>query len=329
MRCTSKRIFSFICILCIILLTGCGQTDLYMSYDADYPVSGYKIIPADESELAESFAGNLCVSEGTNAYNTDIDFSNVGAAGLFDITNHTTLYAKNLYQTRHPASLTKVMTALVALKYGNLNDEITVSSTINSLPAEASVSGLAVGDVLTLDQALHALLICSGNDAAIAIAEYLGGSIEGFSDMMNKEALAIGATGSHFTNPHGLTEENHYVTAYDMYLIFNEALKYDTFTEIIAMSSYTTQYSDKKGKSVEMNIKTTNYYLNGNTRTPDKITVIGGKTGTTNAAGQCLILYSKDIYGNSYISVILGGSERQVMYSQMTELLEEVYHQNS
>ncbi len=324
MRCTSSKIRFLSCILIVILLSACGRVKVDMAYDVDYPVSGYMILPADDSIIAESFAASLCVSEGTNAYDTTVDLSAVSTAGLFDITNHETLFAKDIYKRHNPASLTKVMTALVVLRYGNLTDMITVSDTVNTLPYEASVCGLAPGDTLTLDQALHALLISSANDAAIAIAEHMGGSISGFAQMMNEEAKAIGATSSHFKNPHGLTEEDHYVTAYDMYLIFNEALKYDTFTEIIAMSSYTTQYSNAKGKTVEMNENTTNYYLNGKAKSPNKITVIGGKTGTTNAAGNCLIIYSKDIYGNSYISVILGSMERQLLYKQMTELLNEI-----
>ena len=120
---------------------------------------------------------------------------------------------------------------------------ITVSSNMGNLESGAVVCGLAEGDQLTLNQALHALLIKSANDAAVAIAEHIGGSVEGFADMMNEEAQAIGATNSHFVNPHGLNAENHYVTAYDMYLIFNEALKYDTVNEIISMTSYDTVYT--------------------------------------------------------------------------------------
>ena len=95
-------------------------------------------------------------------------------------------------------------------------------------------------------------MIKSANDAAVAIAEHIGGSVEGFAEMMNKEAQAIGATNSHFVNPHGLTADNHYVTAYDMYLIFNEALKYDGVGDIIRMTSYDSVYTDKDGKEKQL-----------------------------------------------------------------------------
>lgn len=327
MKCTSKKLS--ICMLLIILVTvlgGCANKQVLMQYDYEYPVTSYKIVPTDQSEKAVSFAADLCVSEADYSEGTAVKMDNAIAAGLFNLATGETMYAKNIHTKLNPASLTKVMTAIVALKYGEMDKVITVSKTINDLPYGASTCGLKVGDKLTLSQALHALLICSGNDAAIAIAEAIAGSIEEFAVLMNEEAMRIGATNSYFLNPHGLTENNHLVTVYDMYLIFNEAIKYDTFTQIIAMPSYETQYYDKKDKVKEMKIKTTNQYLTNAYGEPDKVTVIGGKTGTTNAAGQCLVILSKDIFGNSYISVILGASERALLYSQMTSLLDEIYN---
>ena len=200
---------------------------------------------------------------------------------------------------------------------------ITVSSNMGNLESGAVVCGLAEGDQLTLNQALHALLIKSANDAAVAIADHIGGSVEGFADMMNEEAQAIGATNSHFVNPHGLNAENHYVTAYDMYLIFNEALKYDTVNEIISMTSYDTVYTDKNGNEKTLSVKNTNQYLAGNVAAPDRVTVIGGKTGTTSAAGNCLILLARDTSGNPYIAVILKSAERGILYTEMNALLKQ------
>lgn len=245
------------------------------------------------------------------------------SAGLFDLNSRTVLYAKNIHERLAPASLTKLMTAVVALKYGNPDDVITVSSNMGNLESGAVVCGLAEGDQLTLNQALHALLIKSANDAAVAIAEHIGGSVEGFADMMNEEAQAIGATNSHFVNPHGLNAENHYVTAYDMYLIFNEALKYDTVNEIISMTSYDTVYTDKNGSEKTLSVKNTNQYLAGNVAAPDRVTVIGGKTGTTSAAGNCLILLARDTSGNPYIAVILKSAERGILYTEMNALLKQ------
>ncbi len=158
----------------------------------------------------------------------------------------------------------------------------------------------------------------------MAIAEHVGGSVENFAEMMNKEAAELGATNCHFVNPHGLHDENHYVTAYDLYLIFNEAMKYEKFSEIIMMDSYSTTYTDRNGNPKTFDFKTTNLFLQGEYTPPEQITVIGGKTGTTNAAGSCLILLSKDSSGNPYISVILHSSERAVLYEEMKGLLSEI-----
>ena len=104
---------------------------------------------------------------------------------------------------------------------------------------------------MTLDQALHILLMYSANDAAMLIAENVGGSVDHFVEMMNEEAMRLGATNTSFANPHGLSDDNHFTTAYDLYLIFNEAIKYDSFNEIIHMTSYQTTFYDKDGKAKE------------------------------------------------------------------------------
>ena len=152
-----------------------------------------------------------------------------------DLNSGKILYEKNIHEKMYPASLTKIMTALVALKYGNTEDVITCSEAVLDIDYDATKIGLKPGDQLTMNQALHALLINSANDAAIAIAEHIGGSVENFAEMMNEEALLLGATNSHFVNPHGLSADEHYSTAYDMYLIANEAIKYEDFCHIISL----------------------------------------------------------------------------------------------
>jgi len=224
----------------------------------------------------------------------------------------------------NPASITKIMTALVALKYGNMEDVVTISENIVFNESGVQVIGLKKGDQVTLDQLMHMMLIYSANDAAVAIADYIGGSVDQFAEMMNQEALSLGATESCFKNPHGLTTDGHYTTAYDLYLIFNEDIKYDLFNEIINMDKYSTVYKNADGEDVEVNIQTTNLFLRGTFKAPDQVTVIGGKTGTTNAAGHCLIIHSKDTQGRSYISVILQSTESTVMYQEMADLLGEI-----
>ena len=177
---------------------------------------------------------------------------------------------------------------------------------------------------MTLNQALHILLMYSANDAANLIAENIGGSVEHFVEMMNEEAKSLGATNTNFANAHGLTDENHYTTCYDLYLIFNEAIKYETFSEIIQTTSYQTTYYDGNGKAKEVSYTSTNRFIKGDVQAPSNINVIGGKTGTTSAAGHCLILMSRDTGGAPYISVILGADTNDDLYEQMTDLLDEI-----
>jgi len=277
-----------------------------------------------QDQLADSFASDLCVVGADYMVGTDVSMENESAAGLFDVNHNKVIYAKNIHERLNPASLTKVMTALVAIKYGNTEDMITCSENVKITESGATLCGLKEGDRLTLNQALHALLINSANDAAVAIAEHIGGSVEGFAGMMNEEAILLGATNSHFVNPHGLTANEHYVTAYDMYLMMNAAMQYELFNEIIHMNEYSTVYYDKNDREKEMDFRSTNLFFHGDYSAPDKITVMGGKTGTTNAAGNCLILLTKDTGGNPYISVILRASQRTLLYEEMIDLLEEI-----
>jgi D-alanyl-D-alanine carboxypeptidase (penicillin-binding protein 5/6) len=275
-------------------------------------------------ETLKAFASDLCVTNSDVTAGTDVDMSQATAAGLFDLSSGKVIYSKNIHERMNPASLTKVMTALCALKYGNLDDVLTATSNVNITESGAVKLGVSEGDTMTLEQALNALLLKSANDVAVMIAENVGGSVEGFADLMNEEAKAIGATNSNFVNPNGLTDENHYTTAYDLYLIMNEAVKYDKFVEIIHTSSYKSVYHDKNGNEKTIDLATTNAYIKSEIATPDNVTVIGGKTGTTNAAGSCLIIYAKDASGNPYISIVLQATDRTTMYTEMTDLLDEI-----
>ena len=177
---------------------------------------------------------------------------------------------------------------------------------------------------MTLDQALHYLLIASACDVAVLIAEGVGGSVEEFVAMMNEEARNLGATQTCFKNPHGLTENGHYSTAYDMYLIFNEAMSYSEFTEIIHTVNYNTQYMNASGDYIEKEVHNTSKYLTGDATVPAGMTVIGGKTGTTTAAGSCLIMLARDNTGDPYIAVVMKASGSDDLYTKMGILLSHV-----
>lgn len=327
MKCTNnlKRSISLICVAaCCLQLVGCGNIAYDMPYTTDQSVTSLNVVEVQNSNVATPFADDLCVVSEDVMDDENVDMSQAEAAVLFDVNNCEVLYSKNAHERLYPASLTKVMTTLVALKYGSIDQTLTATSAVNVSESGAQLCGLKAGDTMTLGQALHILLLYSANDVALLIAENVGGTTEHFVEMMNEEAKAIGATNTNFTNPHGLSDPEHYTTAYDLYLMFNEAMKYEVFTQIIQMTGYQTVYYDKNGNTKELSFQTTNLFLRGDYKAPDNVTVIGGKTGTTNAAGHCLLLLSKDRKGAPYISVILRSTARDVLYAEMTDLLDEI-----
>ena len=324
MKCTNnirRCLLSIVLLVTLVLMTGCGKADYSLPYDTYSTNSSYTIKSMGSARKAETFAADLCVVS-QNYNESAVDMSEADAAALFSIDEKEILYSKNAHEVMHPASLTKVMTALLAMKHGNRDDVLTASSNVIITESGAQLCGLKPGDTMTLDQALRILLLYSANDVAIMIAEQYGSTVDNFCNMMTEEAHALGATNCNFVNPNGLTEDEQYVTPYDMYLIFKEACKYELFKEIISMSGYTTTYYDKNGDAITFDKSNTNRFVNGDMQAPEGITVIGGKTGTTAAAGHCLILLSSDTSGKSYISIIMKSSDGTILYTEMNDLLE-------
>ena len=272
-----------------------------------------------DSLRADGFAKNLCVVV------SDVPMDGVSLGEnqkglLLDLDDRKVLYSKQALQKVYPASITKIMTAMLALKYGNMDDVVTITQENLNLEEGSQVCGFWAGDQVTMDQLLHCLLVYSGNDAAAAIAEHVGGSTDGFVEMMNSYARELGCTGTHFTNPHGLQDENHYTTPYDIYLMLKEALNYPEFTQITQSGSYTVEYTHADGSSAS----TTDHYLTGEATPPKNVTILGGKTGTTDNAGNCLALLSQNAYGKPYISIVMGASTKDELYEQMSSLLQNI-----
>ncbi len=321
MKCINKFCKRFLCAVVVssmaLNLCACSGSSYAVPYSiksTDYSESG--------GQRLKTFASDLCVTN--SDIGNSLTLTENTCCGLFDMGKKETLYALNAQSQLDPASLTKVMTAIVALKYGSLDQILVADEKVYINEAGAQKINLSAGDSMTLEQALHILLLYSANDVALLIAENIGSSIENFVDMMNEEAKAIGATKTHFMNPNGLTQEDHYTTVYDMYLMFNEALKYEKFSQIIRMSNYTTQYHTSGGDMKEVTVNNTNGYLNGNCEMPAGITVLGGKTGTTAAAGHCLIQLAADTSGNEFIAVIMRAEDTNTLYNEMSNLLLEI-----
>lgn len=312
-------------VLCFcMLLTGCRQKPAAL-IDGQLDAAGYSSGTVSEEGYEQTLLSeDICVIPKKNRSATDSAIT-AGSALLVDDTDNKMLYAQKIYQKRYPASITKIVTALVALKYANLDDTVTISYEASHITEYgAKLCGFQEGDQVSMGTLLYSLLIYSGNDAGVAIAEHIAGTQEAFAERMNEEMRSLGACGTHFVNAHGLHDENHYTTAYDLYLVFHELLQYDTFREIINRPEYLATWQDAQGQERSMTFRSTDRYLLDYEHAPEGLTVIGGKTGTTIAAGSCLILYSQDEDKKDYISVILDADSSVALYSQMNHMLEYV-----
>ena len=235
---------------------------------------------------------------------------NSPSAILYNVNTGKILYEKNAYEKKYPASTTKMMTAILTLENCNLNDTATVSSTAIILPPGYISANLQVGEVLTINDLLHLLLIVSSNDAANVLAEHIAGSVSNFSNMMNDKAKEIGCLNTHFVNPNGVQDINHYSTAYDLCLIANYAMKNETFRKLVSTDSYTVPATNKYDERKLTNTNLLLQQVNEKTNTKNIYYyeyAIGIKTGYTDQAKNCLVAAaSKD--GVEFISVVLGSA---------------------
>lgn len=231
---------------------------------------------------------------------------NSEAAILVEVSTGRILYEKNSTKQLYPASTTKIMTAILVIENCNLSDIVTVTqSALNNIPSGYVTCNLQVGEKLTVEDLLYALMIPSANDAAYVLAEHVAGSIEGFSILMNAKALELGCKSTHFVNPNGIHEDSHYSTAYDLYLIGNYAMKNDVFKKIVATTEYTLPATEKY-PTADRYMKTTNELLNEKSSNYYYKYAVGIKTGYTSKAGNCLVAQSSRD-GLEFISVVLNG----------------------
>ena len=230
------------------------------------------------------------------------------AALLVDANTGAIVYAKNEHQELYPASLTKIMTALLvveAIDKGQLTleQEVTASATISSLDTDGSTANIKPGEIMTIEQLLYCMLVVSANEACVILAETVAGSVDAFVAQMNEKAQALGCKNTHFVNPTGLHDSQHYTSAWDLYLITKEALTHQDFVRISDTGDITLPATNlHEARSLH----STNYlisvwrsrgYINKNAH--------GIKTGSTSEAGHCLV--SSAAKGSlSFISVVLG-----------------------
>ena len=230
---------------------------------------------------------------------------------VIDRKTNTILVGKNENQKKKMASTTKIMTALVVIEHADLSDIVEVSK--KSANTGGSRLGLKAGDKLTVSDLLYGLMMRSGNDSAVALAEYVAGSISDFANLMNEKAKSLGLSNTHFVTPHGLDEDEHYTTAYELAILSNYAMNNEIFAKIVGTKNYTI---------------TINGYPKNLTNTNELLGVLNGvygiKTGFTNGANRCLVTCCKrgdmDI-----ICVVLGADTKKYRTTDSIKLIEYAF----
>ena len=265
-----------------------------------------------EPAMPAGFLGDASVEYGSRTLDAkkpladkDDYTGKVKAAIVYDLTSDTLIFAQDIDEKLYPASLTKVMTALLTIEMeSDLDQMVTVTAEgLKGMEPGGSNVALRVDEQMSVRDLLYCLMVKSGNDAASVLAVHNSGSIEAFVEVMNRRAAELGCTGTHFANAHGLHHDDHYTTARDMARILREAMQYPLFEEIFCTKEYTVPATNV---SEPRELATTNYLIRSNGY-PDVTDsrVLGGKTGNTSKAGRCLVTVSeKD--DMKLISVILG-----------------------
>lgn len=231
---------------------------------------------------------------------------------VIDRNTNTILYGKNENTIRKMASTTKIMTATIIIENCNLNETIEVSK--KAAGTGGSRLGLKTGDKITIKDLLYGLMLCSGNDAAVALAEYAGGSIDGFANLMNNKCTDLGLSNTHFQTPHGLDADEHYTTAYELAILSNYALNNKTFAQIVGTKTYTVTIN-----GFSKNLSNTNELL-GNLEG-----VYGIKTGFTNGANRCLVSACKR-NDMDIICVVLGADTKNFRTSDSIKLINYTFN---
>ena len=260
----------------------------------------------------------------------DIPVIGCKAAYVVEPTTGKILYEKNAHEKMYPASTTKILTALLAMEKCQMDDKAVVSQrAIDLVPEEYSGANLRVGEEIAISDLLYALLIPSANEAANVLAEHISGSVEEFAELCNNRAKELGCEMLHFVNPNGIHDENHYCSAYDLYLIAKECQKYEIFNEIVKTKKFTLPATNMYPTADRTFTNTNEMLLNGRYNYPS---CTGIKTGHTTPAGYCFVGSSTN-NGIDLITVVLGGkinakglNER---FYDTKQLMEFVYNNYS
>ncbi|MDD3919683.1 MAG: D-alanyl-D-alanine carboxypeptidase [Eubacteriales bacterium] len=241
---------------------------------------------------------------------------------LLEADTGTVLFEKDADTRAYPASTTKIMTCILALENSNLDDEVTVGEEVwRGFGSQSSLMKLSEGEKVTMRDLIYGIMMVSGNDAAAAIAVHIGGSIDGFADMMNAKAQALGMTNTHFVNPHGKHDENHYTTARDMSKLAAYAMHNQQFREIVSHRYYDVPPTNKDSDGYHLENSNKLVHTKEDNDSYEYRYAIGIKTGDTNAALRCLVAAAeKD--GVTLISVQLRDEDNNYRFSLAADLFD-------
>ena len=232
------------------------------------------------------------------------DITSTAAVIMEDSTN-TTLYAKNMDQVLYPGATVKVMTTLLALENTQLSDQVTMTATgVSGVTDGGANISAQIDEIFTVEQCLYAIMLASANDVALQLAEHIGGSVDGFVQMMNARAAELGCTNTVFTNPTGLPDENQHTTAHDMALIMKAAADNESFQTIASTASYTIPATNVSGGD---RVLTNNFSMLTNNNAAYYQYCTGGREGYTEASGSTLVC-SAQKNGITLIAVVLQGT---------------------
>lgn len=285
--------------------------------DTDYTEDGSEDTGDEEGDGTDASAAQPGATNTTNvtAAAANAPATNAEAALLISPDSGMVLYEKNADERRYPASTTKIMTALLVLEnVADLNETVTAqASDFETLEADSSSAGIKEGETVTVEDLLYGLMLPSGNEAAYMLARHVAGSYEAFVDMMNKRAEELGCTGTHFVNPCGLHDDNHYTTARDLYKIAYAAMQDETFADI----ADTVQWNmSKTNMQEERKVLTTNQLIFSSYQPWAYAYCKGIKTGNTSQAGNCFVGYAE--YGDAKLySVVMGCDSSSLEYSNI------------
>ena len=286
-----KKFFKLISIIMIILIS-------------------FEVVCFADDDLEENVESVLVSSNSTDLTSEPKTYSK--HIICIERTTNSVLYEKDAYSKCAMASTTKILTGIIIIENCDLKEEVEISK--KAANTGGSTLGIKDGQKITVEGLLYGLLLRSGNDTAVALAEYVGGSVEEFSKIMNKKAKDIGLKNSNFVTPHGLDDDNHYTTAYDLAILTNYALNNETFLKIVGT------------KQISVNIGGNQRSLNNTNELLGVVKgVYGVKTGFTGNAGRCLVSACKrdDL---DVIVVVLGSDTKSIRGNDSKKVIEYVFN---